>query len=366
MRLRSLVGLAAFSVFFAIGRADTRTPIRLGDQRRARIDGVLNALDRAFRDWDLTDQTPLRVLLFDEHGEWLLGGTSSEARRFLPTGESWRGRPVLWNHRALEVSDKYLPFAQIKASFVGTVGTATHDGKKYPVLILQEWDSLRRHHPQFRDERFESWLAVAVHEGFHARQMWHPRVRPRIERWAGSKAPVTMDDLAAFFDESAEFRAAVEREWATLRAALGVAWITREHAIEALRAWMRLYRAREAHFARQLDSRFPGREPWLMDGFEMFVEGGARYVEMSYLIDPGRIDRVLRREPTFGYFLRTRGHRPPELHGLGTRLSKRYFYGIGAFLCFLLDAAAPGWKARVWENERLLLGEVERVSAQRR
>jgi hypothetical protein len=99
-----------------------------------------------------------------------------------------------------------------------------------------------------------------------------------------------------------------------------------------------------------------------MDAFYTFLEGTARYVGARFLVTPpSAIATRLDGEPTFGRFAATAGKPVTELPGLG-RGGSKYVYAMGMYLSFLLDRAAPTWKARVMEDEGLLVGVVARVA----
>lgn len=56
---------------------------------------------------------------------------------------------------------------------VGTVGNYTRDSdhSERPVPLVQEWDALHTKHPGFQQSNIEEWLAIVVHEAFHAHQL---------------------------------------------------------------------------------------------------------------------------------------------------------------------------------------------------
>jgi hypothetical protein len=192
--------------------------------------------------------------------------------------------------------------------------------------------------------------------------MWHPRVRPIIERWERERPPVGADDLTSFYTNHEAFRAALERELALLRTVTDHDF-SQSEAREALRRWLKQYHAREESFAGLMESSFPGQSAWTMDGFETFLEGSARYVEARFLISPPQVSfDLLKGDPSFHRFEESRGKRPSQLPGLND-LEPKYFYAIGMYLCFILDVADATWKATVFDSDRLLIGAVERVAA---
>ncbi|NOU30510.1 MAG: hypothetical protein HOO96_21625 [Polyangiaceae bacterium] len=303
--------------------------------------------------------------MFNEQEEWLVGCPGMEGTSgFAATGQVHDGIPVLWNPKSLMASDKYLPYEQIKLGLVGTVGThAGASGEKLPVLIVQEWDALHKNHPGFQNSYMEEWLGLFVHEAFHARQMWHPQVKTITERWSAEKPPVTADELASFYKREESFRTSIAREVEVLRAATEDPSLNASKARTALAQWLKLYQQREAAFSSAMETAFPGKSAWFMDGFETFLEGSARYVEARFLISPPeRSLELLEGEPTFHQFEQTKGKRPSQLPGLGN-VGARYFYAVGMYLCFVLDVAEPAWKSKVFDSDRLLIGEVARFVA---
>lgn len=343
--------------------AKVATP--LGTARTARIQTAYASLRPAFADWNLGSYGRDCLLMFNEQEEWLVGCSGMEGTSgFVATGQVEDGVPVLWNPKSLMASDKYLPYEQVKLGLVGTVGThAQGSGEKLPVVIVQEWDALHRNHPGFQASYMDEWLGVFVHEAFHARQMWHPHVKNITERWSAEKPPVTADELASFYKSDASFRTAIAKEVEVLRGATEDASLNASKARTALTQWLKLYQQREAAFAPTMEKAFPGKSAWLMDAFETFLEGSARYVEARFLISPPeRSFELLKGELTFHQFEQTKGKRPSQLPGLGN-VGARYFYALGMYLCFVLDVAEPTWKSKVFDSERLLIGEVERFAS---
>ncbi len=340
-------------------------PSRLGATRLARIESAYANLRIAIADWKLETYGRDCLLVFNEREEWLVGCPELEGKAgFLATTEERDGKKVLWNGKSVTVSDSYLPYEQVKRSLVGTVATRrADDGATSPILVVQEWDALHGQHPGFTQSPLEEWLGVFVHEAFHARQMWHPRIRAIVERWTDDKRPVQPDELAAFYKGNEAFRVALAKEAEVLRAATDDPSLDPAKARAALAQWLGLYRAREATFAPALEKAFPGRDAWFMDGFETFLEGSARYVEARFLTAPQSVSfALLKDETTFQRFEHSKGKRPSQLPGLGN-VGAKYFYAIGMYLCFVLDVADPTWKSKLFDSDRLLLGQVERVVA---
>lgn len=335
----------------------------LGPRRSARLNALQESLAPALAEWSLRDLPTTCTLVFDGEGEWLTGcAVASTPSGFSATGETLLGHPVLHHPRSLVLGDQHVPFAKARLAVVGTVVPLTRgDGTEAPVLVLQEWDALREAHPGFVDSGMEEWLGIGVHEAFHVHQMWHPRVRARLNGWKARTIPVaTKEDLAAFYGRDAEYRRAVDAEVDALRRAY-VEAERPEQARRALGSWLTSYTQRRSTFAGRLDAELPGRDALEMDAFYTFLEGTARYVEAHFLVSPPRsAATLLQAEPTFGRFAATAGKPVTELPGLG-RGGPKYVYALGMYLSFLLDRASPDWKTRVLEHEDLLVGEVARV-----
>jgi hypothetical protein len=304
--------------------------------------------------------------VFAEHDEWLVGCEFVSAPKgFSPTGETLMGYPALWNPESLSTDGTAIPYERAKLSLVGTVfpQTRASTGEQTPVLVLQDWDALHANHPGFQDSGVEEWLGIAVHEAFHAHQMWHPRLRAMFEAMKG-KAPVVTDDLAKYVKNDPEYRATVEREINALRVSIDSV-TDANSARTALCRWQELRSARGVAFAAKLEAAMPNKQAWAMDNFYTFLEGTARYVEAQFLINPSpETSEFLRGEKTFKNFAATRGKPPTALPGLSSGSSK-YVYTIGMYVSFLLDRADPSWKNHVFDTDGLLISEAERVCAGR-
>jgi len=312
-----------------------------------------------FSDWNLNGYGRDCALVFGESEEWLLGCSSLAGKSgFIETGETWNGAVVLWNSKSFYVDNKYVPYEQIKLNLVGTVGKATEQDNPNatkPVLILQDWGALHKNHPGFQDSNMEEWLGIFVHEAFHAHQMWHPQVFSFMEKWS-KETIATADELVTFYKANDAFQAAVKKEHEVLKAAVA-STLTVRSAKDVLRKWLDLYRERRDSFEPQMERAMPGKRAWMVDGFETFLEGTARYVEAKFLISPAGNFSSLDQDPTFKNFVESKGKNPSQLPGL-SGLGGKYFYSIGMYLSFLLDVADPEWKGHVFETDGLLLDRV--------
>jgi hypothetical protein len=335
----------------------------LGPMRTHRIQAAYAGLEPALHAWHVDGYGNDCLLTFAEKEEWLIGCPSmSNQAGFMPTGERLRDQSVLWNPESLRVSDKLIPYAKIKLGLVGTVGTHHDDksGQNNPVLLVQDWDALHRNHPGFTDSHVEEWIGIFVHEAFHAHQMWHPLVQPTI-RSLGTVA--TLDELAAYFKANDAYRAAVQKEFDLLTATLLDPKLDQRRAKAALNKWSKLYAEREKSFAADLDRVMPNKRAWEMEGFFIFLEGTARYVESNFMrAETSPVDALLEGDPSFGHFASSRGKKPSEVPGL-SKLGNKPEYAIGMYLSYLLDAADPSWKDHIFDTDGLLVAQVLRSSA---
>jgi hypothetical protein len=303
------------------------------------------------------------VLLFDETDQWIAGCAGSHATDgFVPTGERVDGAPVHWTAPSLQLKHQTLSYDAVKLAMVAATGSyPSADGDVLPILILQDWPTLHKNHPGFVGAHLEEWLGVFVHEAFHARQLWQPRVHVLYKQLA-SHGTAVPEGLAAFYNANEGFRSAIERECAVMVKALDDPKLDSHIARRALAEWLSLRDQRGAAFAHVMGTAMPEFDPWSMDGFETFVEGTARYVEARFVTSGGHdVDELLASDPTYTHFASSRGKRPTQIKGL--QLGPKYFYAVGMYVAFLLDVAEPDWKAHVFDDDGLLVSEARRVAA---
>lgn len=344
----------------ACAAAEKQKPTALSETQMVRIREAYSKLQEYFNEWQLKEHGQDCLLLFNDREEWLVGCNGFEMPEFQPTGQRFLDANVLWLNKSFYVSGKLIPYENVKMNLVGTVGSyKASDGVDRPVLILQEWDVLRAHHPGFLDSPLEEWLAVFVHEAFHARQMWHPAVQKKLQTWVQSPV-VSAQDLMTFYKQNSGFQAHIKKEYLLLSGATDRPDLTATEARSVLKKWFALYQARQKMFSGEMEKAFPGRKAWEMDGFYTFIEGTARYVEAQYLMAgvPGYPELVS--DATFKNFASSRGKKPSQLAGLGN-IGSKYFYSLGMHLSFLLDRARPDWKKGVFTNGDFLLGEIKKA-----
>lgn len=387
MKLRSAAVLMVFAPFLGCGgrastpaarsaaRADVRaatpavraatsptveapTAIPFGEARIDRMNRVHDVLASSLTGWKLTNVGTDCTLVFDALDQWLVGcDVASAPKGYAPTSEAVLGRPILWRGDAVTIGDKHMAYADVKLGLVGTVTQQERDdGAKTPVLVLQDWDALHANHPGFQQSSVDEWTGIAIHEAFHAHQMWHPKVRARIDAWAKETSPATKDaparpapastdDLGKFYRSNAAFARAVDDELAILRKATEVSK-TPADARKALHEWLRLRETRRNAFASALETAYPNARAWEMDGFYTFLEGTARYVEATYRLASAE----------------GKGLTPTTIPGLSGGGAK-YVYAIGMYVSFLLDRIDPTWKARVCDDDELLIGVATKLAA---
>lgn len=310
-----------------------------------RIHAAYEASFRAIAPWEIPSSGNDCTLLFAEREEWLIG-CGAQVDGFEPTGTSVGDLPVLYAPRSLFLSGSEMPYAEIHTAIVGTVGTREHEGATSPVLIVQAWDALHANHPGFSESNVSEWYGVFVHEGFHARQMAHPRVREAMAEVAQSA--ITPDTLAEHFRENEAYQAAVRAEFQLLHEAAATT-SDAASAARALQAWAALHDARVS----LLETAFPGQHAGQADAFFTFLEGTARFVEASFLTSAR--DAVPAQErPAFEGLHQVPIWTLPGLSGLGPK----YYYALGMYLSILLDRCAPDWRKRALSTDGLLIGLV--------
>lgn len=318
-----------------------------GPVRTARMNRVREALAPSLASWHLDGVGTDCTLVFAEREEWLVGCSfDTPPEGFVPTGETFSGKKVLWTGTSLRLGDKVTPYEAVKLSLVGTVVTQTREGgAESPVLVLQDWDALAAH-PAFRGSPEEEWTGIAVHEAFHAHQMWHPDVRATMKSLANASPAVAhADELAKAYATTSAFRADVDAELAALRAATAAA-PDASAAKRALSAWVASSTGRAKSHDAAIEAALPGKKWQEGERFYLFLEGVARYVEASYLLaSHGRDSTAIATLPGLS------GAKP------------KYVYALGMYLCFLLDRVDPTWKTRVLAHPRLLVGVVEDLVA---
>lgn len=336
------------------------TPTKLSDLQIARVNQAYSSLESEFSEWGLEKHGQDCLLLFSDREQWLVGCQPSNMPDFRPTGQQVRKSSVLWIDKSFYFSGSTIPYEKIKLDLVGTVGSyKAADASIKPLLMLQDWTVLRANHPGFKNSPLEEWLAVFVHEAFHARQLWHPAIQARLAKMA-ERPLASAQDLMNFYLKNTEFKKYIQNEHQLLSAATDRDDLTPTQAKRVLKEWLKLYKKREKSFALELERAYPGKKAWEMDGFLTFLEGTARYVEAKYLLVGAAESSELIADSTYQNFALSHNKKPSELVGLGN-IGAKYFYSLGMHLSFLLDRASPGWKKEVWVHDELLLGKIKRV-----
>jgi hypothetical protein len=329
--------------------------------RLGRVAVARASLSRALVAWPGHREEPDCLIVCGERGQWLLGCESLfERDGYVPTGERLADQLVRWSPRSFAFNGTVRKYADLRASLIGLMVRFSDAGTERSVLVMHDWEDLHRHNPPFRDQPLEFWFASFLHESFHAYQAGQPGM-------AG--APMLRDrrlarpaDLAAFYRENADFRAAVAAEHQLLRDSSLRVGADGAAARAALSAWLDQFRGRQGRFGPALEAALPGQQALAVERFLLFHEGSARYVEARFLSDPAAAALAIRDEPDFRGFTATRGQHPAHIAGIGG-LGKYYFYSLGMYLCLLLDVADPDWKARLFTDDEFLLAAVERAVA---
>ncbi|MCA9668044.1 MAG: hypothetical protein KC503_20740, partial [Myxococcales bacterium] len=132
-----------------------------------------------------------------------------------------------------------------------------------------------------------------------------------------------------------------------------------------LRRWLAAHRARQQRFARAL--AWPELALW--EDFELYVEGLARHVENSFVVDAARhpgAKAALAGDPRYHAFAGLEGklYVYPKY---GRMRAQTWFYEMGAHLARLLDrAVGSAWHQTVANHPGFLVAEVQRATRRSR
>lgn len=336
-------------------------PVAFG-HRLGRVAVARASLAHALKSWPGGPGEPDCLIVLGERGQWLLGCEALfERDGYVPTGERLADQLVRWSPRSFIFNGRARAYADLKGSFIGLMMRFSENrtATERSILVMHDWEDLHRHNPPFRDQPLEYWYASFVHESFHAYQAGQPGMATAPSR---DRQLATPSDLAAFYLDDAEFRAAVTAEHRHLRDSSLKVGGDAAAARGALSAWLDQFRRRQGRFGPALEAALPGQQALAVERFLMFREGSARYAEAKFLSDPAPAALAIRDEPDFRGFTATRGRHPAHIPGLGG-LGKHYYYALGMYLCLLLDVAQPDWKAHLFTDDEFLLAAVERAVA---
>jgi hypothetical protein len=197
----------------------------------------------------------------------------------------------------------------------------------------------------------EEWVSVALHELMHVWQLGTPAFASELRAIDGGT--LSPDAIRALFVRDARYRARVEREYALLVGAASNA-PDPAHARLALRRWHALYQKRLKFLA----SRPHGEQLVRADRVFTQLEGVARYVESSFLVEPTlRPPRPLRNDADYRGFERYAKGGYAAMQN--RQLDAEYDYAIGFHLALLLDRAEPSWKDRIHTGPDALILAIE-------
>jgi hypothetical protein len=220
---------------------------------------------------------------------------------------------------------------------------------EHPWLVLGSLEALVAYHAEFRECMTDEWLSVALHEFFHTRQLRAPDFAPTLH--AINTRALDPQPLEALYANDAAYRKRVRREYDLLVSAVEGRAPGGPGARRALRAWYALYRKRRADLA----ARANGAALLRSDVTFTYLEGLARYVESTFLVDP-----TLHPQATIAGDAQFLGFWKYKTGGYARmpnrQLDAQYYYAIGFHLALLLDRVDPSWKQRVATQPDWLIG----------
>jgi hypothetical protein len=298
------------------------------------------------------------MLLLSEVMQWVVNCADAPSG-FTRTASQLRGRPVFARSGGkFETDGRSLSTEQLLAVMAATthvdeLGLQRSDlPPRQPWLVLGSLAALRQYHPAFEQASTEAWLSVAMHELMHAQALRVPSFATTLHRINDHE--LDPKALAELYTRDPAYRALVDHEYAQLVAATWQPDLDAPQARRALAGWYQLYRKRRANLA----PRARGSTLIEIDSAFTYVEGIARYVESSFLLDATQHPpQPIVGDPLFSGFAKWEGR------GYGAmpnrQLDPEYYYALGFHLALLLDRAEPSWKQRVPFAPSWLIGLVQ-------
>lgn len=302
------------------------------------------------------------VLVFGPEREWVFQCPElAKSPGFEDVHATYRDAPI-YSAPSFMLPQQTVPFDKVKM-VVGTVAGADlpdeHGGKTKPVpfFLVQDLDSLRAHHPAFEDTSTEEWTAIFVHEYFHVFQLAQPGVAASGKPWL--KDGSAREALGKFFDGNSAYRDAVTAEVGILSE--GLSSPTKATSKAALTKWLAARDRRMKRLSGTFAKTTGIDSLETSEGFFTFVEGVARYLEVRFLCDRALSRPEMSGDPSFRKFAEFEGCSPTKVSGRD-KVSREFYYLIGALVSTHLDAANPDWKKTVFSNPTLLVGEARRAT----
>jgi hypothetical protein len=332
--------------------------------QRARLEYLFDAMQRVSRAWPwMTDLEPC-VLLLEPSVQWVLNCAEAPTLGFSRSTDSFRqhtiyersGGTFTANGRELSTQE-FLALTPATAYLDEPLARRTDLPSGHAWLVLGSLEALTKYHPAFANSGTEEWLSVAIHEFFHTQAMRLSVFAAElhaINTRATDPAP-----LAALYTHDAGYRALVEREYALLVSAAEEDARDRPEACAVLRAWLKLYEKRRAQLARRED----GAEFVRNDALFTYVEGVARYVESTFLIEADQHPaHAIGGDARFFGFGRWSGRGYAAMPN--RQLDPEYYYALGFHLAWLLDRIDSSWKQRVPAHPTQLVGVAHEINDQ--
>ncbi len=290
------------------------------------------------------------ILVYDAKGEWLFRDEGDGLAGFVKTGQLLDARPVFYTEPSISFADEVIPYPPSGDFPIGQIvyrkrPNAIWSKQLTPMFVVESVEALRARKYELTTE---GWMAVLVHELFHLHQRTSDARKAVLRSDAFERGD--RDQLETFAKKNNVYRQHLDSEVIPLEQGLleppGA-------ARQILKNWLemrgqrigktKMAFAKETGCKANLDS---------LDGFFVFSEGTARYVEERWFLEVEH-KGLLAADPLSS----SRGTSGED--DLGTYSRTNYVYHLGMLVSRLLDRARPNWKRTVFDNERLLVGEVE-------
>jgi hypothetical protein len=356
---RALTAVAVLAMYLCARAQDApgaaQVASGLPELQRARLEYLFAAMTCIDAAWPFAERDETCVLLLAPEAQWVANCEQAPAG-FVRVPGAFRGRPLYARVAgSLNIGGHALTTQQwvertAAAAHVDEPGVHGTDlPGQQPWLVLGSLEALVAYHAEFRECMTDEWLSVALHELFHTRQLRAPGFAPALH--AINMGALDPKPLEALYTNDAGYRGRVRREYDLLVRAVEAKAPSRLEARRALRVWYALYRKRRA----DLSARANGAALLRSDVTFTYLEGLARYVESTFLVDTTlHPPATLRGDPRFDNFAKyaAGGYAPMP----NRQLDAQYYYAIGFHLALLLDRVDPSWRQRVATQPDWLIG----------
>jgi hypothetical protein len=319
--------------------------VPLDDPMLARIEGARAAAREAIHEWGLDKYGDDCSVIYDEKQAWLF-----DCDLEMNTPPFWTTEQMIERAGVVWTAERTLFTVKLDTRAPPHMTMLRHGSQRRVAMIFAPHYRVFKNGPNGRVRDVERWLAMFVHETFHAHQDFQPRVAARMDR-VKHAGPRVLEDR---YKVDAAYAAAVERELNVLEGAFASGSdIAPAAAKAALRSWLAIHTTRRAMLDEEMQA---------IDAHFTFAEGAARLTELTLLAKPAAtlLGKLEGRDAEFKGFADTKGKHPVRFYGRSVDPSS-YYYDLGAYLGLLLDAARPGWRSEVHERNELLVGEIAAV-----